>query len=136
MINIPRSIASLHSRLAILVATALVLLACAPSPPGVPSSPASADSANSPSRGPKTLRIGIHLSNEPREGIAGWGAATNVSANDMNFIYHAGLTIQDPSGEVLPWVAQRVPSLENGDWKVAADGSMERDLRSQGQARR
>jgi peptide/nickel transport system substrate-binding protein len=104
----------------------VLLAACAPAQPGASTTaPNPSAPEQSQSRGPKTLRVGIHLSNEPREGIAAWGVVTGVSANDMNFVYHAGLTIQDPAGNIQPWVAQRVPSIENGDWKVAPDGAME-----------
>jgi peptide/nickel transport system substrate-binding protein len=37
----------------------------------------------------------------------------------------AGLTLQDPQGQRLPELAEAVPSVENGLWKVAADGTMD-----------
>jgi peptide/nickel transport system substrate-binding protein len=38
---------------------------------------------------------------------------------------NSGLSQADPGGTLLPVLAERVPSLENGDWKLFADGRME-----------
>src|SRR5262245_21403083 len=38
---------------------------------------------------------------------------------------HAGLSIMDGNGELRPRLAPELPSLENGLWKVSADGTME-----------
>ena len=37
----------------------------------------------------------------------------------------AGLTIQTPEGQRQPELAEAVPTIENGLWKVAADGTMD-----------
>jgi peptide/nickel transport system substrate-binding protein len=38
---------------------------------------------------------------------------------------HQGLTDDDPEGTRLPFLAEAVPSLENGQWKLLADGKMD-----------
>src|SRR5262249_33685911 len=41
------------------------------------------------------------------------------------WMFHAGLTATDNQGNIESRVSARVPSVQNGDWKVASDGSME-----------
>jgi len=40
-------------------------------------------------------------------------------------IVHAGLTHRNDQGVVLPQLAEAVPTIENGGWKVESDGRME-----------
>jgi peptide/nickel transport system substrate-binding protein len=69
--------------------------------------------------------MAMHTSNEPVGSVATWGAPTSVSSNDMNFVYHAGLTTTLPSEQTVPWIAQKVPTISDGDWKLLPDGGME-----------
>jgi len=69
--------------------------------------------------------MAMHTSNEPVGSLATWGAPTTVSSNDMNFIFHAGLTTTQPSETTVPWIARKVPTIADGDWRVFPDGSME-----------
>jgi peptide/nickel transport system substrate-binding protein len=52
-------------------------------------------------------------------GMGGAGTAEFLLA------LHAGLTVYDERGNLLPRIAQSVPSVEDGDWKVFPDGRME-----------
>lgn len=105
-------------RLAAALSLSLLLTACAePAPTG------SGQAGGERARAPKTLRIG--MGNEPTGTLAGWGHATGVGTNDMNFIFHAGLTLYDPASNNVPWIARKAPQIADGDWKVAPDGSME-----------
>jgi peptide/nickel transport system substrate-binding protein len=61
---------------------------------------------------------------EPVDGVVVFSGAGSILAQ-FNWIFHAGLTIYDEHGNLQPRLAQRVPSIEAGDWKVAPDGSME-----------
>ena len=97
----------------------LVVACAAPGQSGGTSGSASQTS------GPKTLRLAMHTSNEPVGSLAGWGASTTVSSNDMNFVFHAGLTTTEPSERTVPWIARKVPSISDGDWKLLPDGGME-----------
>src|SRR5206468_5776536 len=43
----------------------------------------------------------------------------------FHWIFHEGLTIYSLDGNLQPRLAQKIPSIEDGDWKTAPDGSME-----------
>src|SRR5262249_46048267 len=47
------------------------------------------------------------------------------TSNTFDALLHAGLAILDGDGSLRPVLAQDVPTLENGRWKLDADGSME-----------
>jgi peptide/nickel transport system substrate-binding protein len=40
-------------------------------------------------------------------------------------VFHAGLTVYDAQGNLQPQIAQKVPTLEDGDWKLLPEGEME-----------
>jgi peptide/nickel transport system substrate-binding protein len=40
-------------------------------------------------------------------------------------LIHPGLSVKDPAGALRPVLAERMPSLENGLWKLFSDGRME-----------
>jgi len=102
----------------------LLLASCAPaSQPGVaPSNGASPDQG--PAVALKTLRIGMIAGGEPKAGIALFGE-TGTGPPEFTFTYHAGLTVFDPQGSLLPRIAQKVPTIEDGDWQTFPDGRME-----------
>src|SRR5438874_883601 len=103
----------------IVLATA-VLAACAPNSARTTSSDA-APGADQP-RPTKTLRLGV--TQEPKEGVALFSSNGGNGVN-VAFTFHAGLTVYDQQGNVLPNLAQKVPSINDGDWKVLPDGQME-----------
>ena len=43
----------------------------------------------------------------------------------MQFIVNAGLTVYDEQATVQPHIAERLPTIENGDWQTFPDGRME-----------
>src|ERR1041384_7867442 len=100
------------------VALASLLVGCAPQgasrSDGAPSAPAPA--------APKVLRIGTLK--EPSTGIALFAGSSNMSAQPFG-MFHGGLTAVDQQGNEQPRLAAKVPGLDDGDWKVAPDGSME-----------
>jgi peptide/nickel transport system substrate-binding protein len=109
---------TLSSRfIVLLVGAAVFLSACAPTAPR----PDAGSLAVRPSA-PKTLRIGTNR--EPVEGIAVFGGS-GEAGQQHQWTYHAGLTAYDPQGNLLPRLARKIPSLDDGDWKVMSDGSME-----------
>jgi len=61
---------------------------------------------------------------EPRSGLALFGGSGTGSAGP-GLIFHAGLTAYDERGNPTPRLAQKIPSLADGDWKVLPDGTME-----------
>lgn len=59
---------------------------------------------------------------EPKDGgIAFGGGGSNATTP----IFHIGLTVYDDQANLQPLLAQRVPTVQNGDWKIAPDGAME-----------
>lgn len=40
-------------------------------------------------------------------------------------LVHSGLVVRDDKGELIPLLATRVPTLENGQWRLFPDGRME-----------
>lgn len=102
----------------------LLLVSCAPAskPGAAPSIGAPPDQG--PAGDPKTLRSGMIAGEEPQEGIALFGEA-GTGAPEFTFMYHAGLTVFDQQGNLHPWIAQKVPTIEDGDWKTFPDGRME-----------
>lgn len=69
--------------------------------------------------GPKTLRLG--WDREPLTLYTGSGGNTR----EYRDIFSAGLTYVDATGTVQPKLAVKVPTIADGDWKIASDGSME-----------
>ena len=79
----------------------------------------------SPSAAPK--RVMAAIMSEPQ--IVSWklSAGDNVRAglDTVEPLVHAGLSLQDDQGRLQPVLAGEVPSVENGLWRIAADGRME-----------
>jgi len=98
----------------------LVTAACAPTAPGA----RSGESAAAPSTGSKLLQVGITIDAEPREMGLAFG---NISAgaSEPRFMVHSPLTIYDNQAILQPRLVERIPSVENGEWKILPDGKME-----------
>jgi peptide/nickel transport system substrate-binding protein len=99
--------------------------ACAGSPAGtVPSTGGSAPAAERPAAtGPKRITIGIRgtaqvLSGKLNIGNSGLGVA------DLEVVVNSGLTVKDDLDVLHPILAEAVPTVENGLWKVNPDGTM------------
>jgi len=45
--------------------------------------------------------------------------------NELELLVHAGLSVEDDNGNRRPQLAEAVPSIENGLWRVLPDGRME-----------
>lgn len=110
-----------------LAAAAVVLVsACAPTPAPAGQPPAGGDSLAQAS-GPK--RITVAVSSNPSTlrskfpGGSTGGAAAGVDA--LEDLVHAGASRRDDADALFPVLAEAVPSIENGLWKVNADGTME-----------
>ena len=73
--------------------------------------------------GPKTVRIAALR--EPLQGLAPPGGTQHGDRTSVAFIFHSGLTIYDADGKLHPFIAQKIPSLDDGDWQVRPDGQME-----------
>lgn len=101
-----------------LIATLAILItaACAPGPAtsqgqAAPSAPAA----------PKILNLGMVAGEEPKDGGPGYAGGSNATTP----IFHTGLTVYNDQAQLQPMLIQRVPTQQNGDWKIAPDGTME-----------
>jgi peptide/nickel transport system substrate-binding protein len=50
---------------------------------------------------------------------------SGIAGREHYFIFHAPLTAYDSSEQLLARVAEKVPGLQDGDWKLLPDGGME-----------
>jgi peptide/nickel transport system substrate-binding protein len=110
------------------VGLAILLASCAPAPVDRESGSQSA----APSA-PRVLRIGMQAASEPTRGTDGppspapyGGVRPNSSANLEHFMtFHGSLTKFDTASEVIPHLAEKVPTLKDGDWVLLPGGGME-----------
>jgi peptide/nickel transport system substrate-binding protein len=113
-----------------LVLLAMVLTACtATSPAPAPRPAEQADTTSSRPKG--TLRIAWRLEPDnlnPR-------FATGGGAGDFFWVFNSFLTYYDFNGALHPMLARQIPTQENGDWVVNADGTMRTTYRLREQAR-
>ncbi|MPZ13562.1 MAG: hypothetical protein GEU73_03925 [Chloroflexi bacterium] len=86
---------------------------------------ADSSDAASPEDPPKTLRIALQGFQEPKEGLISYGTAGGFGDLEHFLIFHASFTVYDPQGRLAPRLAEKAPSLQDGDWKTTADGRME-----------
>ncbi len=103
-----------------MLALGLLLVACAPGDTAIgPRDGAAIEGIT----GPKAITIGI-LTEFPYIVKYGIGGTINPGP-ERYYTFHNNLTIWSETGEPLPRIAQKVPSLQDGDWKVNPDGTME-----------
>lgn len=110
---------------ALLVACGLaVLLGCAPASPARDSVPGAAPSSPAPAR---TLHLAFQGYHEPNSGITDFGTTSSAGSTNLEhfLLFHASLTITGPQSNVAARLAEKVPSLQDGDWRTLPDGKME-----------
>lgn len=76
---------------------------------------------------PKRIAVAIR-GNPPTLSSTVSGTATTGSipgVADIENLVNAGLTLVDSDGERRGWLADSAPTVENGSWRVAPDGTME-----------
>ncbi len=106
--------------LAPLVVGTLLLLSCAPT-----SNTSGTTSAPSAPVQPKVVIIGLQADREPASPALFGASGSGSSTLEHYFVFHSALTVYDVSGTPIPVMAQKVPSLQDGDWKVLPEGGME-----------
>jgi peptide/nickel transport system substrate-binding protein len=70
---------------------------------------------------PKTLRIASIR--EPISGMV-FGGGGNA-AQQTRWLFHVSLTTRDEQGTLLPLLAEKIPTIDAGDWRFLPDGGME-----------
>lgn len=108
---------------AALLAAGLMLASCLPG--GRAAEPSGAAPGGAPAAGPKVLRVGMTSAKWPKDGLIPFKSAGSTGDPEYAFTFHAGLTAYDPQSALVPRVAQKVPMIRDGDWKVFPDGQME-----------
>lgn len=115
-----------------LVALVLILTAVGCAPPATPTGGIEGPQGRSTS-GPKRVTAGIPatppiLYNALNVGgVGGQGSA-------LQDLVHVGLSAHDPQSNLHPRLAEVVPSLENGLWRLLPDGRMETTWRIRSEA--
>jgi peptide/nickel transport system substrate-binding protein len=101
---------------------AVLLLGCAgPAPSGRTAQ----QGQGTTTRAVKTLRIGMQASNEQPSPAAYGRTGSGSAGQEHFFIFHANLTALDADGELVPRIAEKIPTIADGDWIVRPDGGME-----------
>lgn len=108
-----------------IVVASLVAVGCAPartteSPGNQPATPAFT--------GPKKMVAGMQ--GRPVSGYARLNVNSSERGNsEMAEMMHSSLVVTDPSEAAQPKLAEAVPTVENGLWKILPDGKMETTLK-------
>src|SRR5581483_1551823 len=82
--------------------------------------------AAQPARGPKRI-VAAMMSNPPSisSEIVGAGSGTIQGGDALEDLVNGGLTVVDAHGVLQPQLAEAVPTVGNGLWKVLPDGRMQ-----------
>lgn len=99
---------------------ALLMLACGPA--STASGPTAVGQPAVPA-GPKVLRIGEETEYPY---LIQYGRVPSTDPNpERYYMFHDNLVVFDREGNPVPRMAQKVPTVQDGDWKVNPDGTME-----------
>jgi len=113
---------ALTSRLGLLAILALTVAACAPAQPA--GNAGGGQAAGQAPAGPK--RIVAAIQGNP---VGGYGKLDPNNSEkgkaEVATLLNSVLSIVDPNGVLHPQLAQAVPTVENGNWKLLPDGRME-----------
>ena len=102
----------------------LALAACAPR--GQEAPPSGSPGAGELARQSAPKRIGAAIRGDPHTVYQKLNPRSNIPGiDDLERLVNAGLTVLDPDGVRQPILAEAVPSIENGLWRLFPDGSME-----------
>src|SRR6266545_4652182 len=106
------------------IAATMLLAGCAA--PGRGTTPPPGGEARPAAAALKRISVGI-LGNPYTlsQAINTGGTGSVRGVGETEKIIHAGLVIRDGDGRLQPELAEAVPTLENGNWRLSADGGME-----------
>lgn len=120
--SVETSAPTLGGALALLAGLTMLLgAACAPGSGQGPRQ----DAASGGSTAPKVLRMGFGADDEPTTDFRIAYGSIGAGGTETRYLLNSPLTIYDDQNNLHPRLAQRVPTLENGDWSVTPDGRME-----------
>lgn len=102
------------------LAVAIAATACAGPTPGREAGSGEASRASAPKR------ITAAISGDPHTLYQKLNPSSTVrGVEELESLVHAGLSIKDTQSALHPRLAEAVPSLDNGLWRLFPDGSME-----------
>ncbi len=103
---------------------ALVGSACASG--GQRSQTADPDATSARVSAPKRIAVGIMIEPQAfRSQLSRSSLGSIPGSQELEQLVNAGLTIADSQGKLQPELAEAVPTVENGMWRVFPDGRME-----------
>jgi len=112
----------------IVVAAAMLVVACAPGPPPAREAAPAPGSPAAPARRSVVIAFPV----EPPTVEPSMGAG--LGNREMSSMTSAFLAILGPGDEPLPYLAEELPSIEKGSWRLLPDGQMETTYRLRPQA--
>jgi peptide/nickel transport system substrate-binding protein len=102
----------------------VIVSGCAPAAPQ-PSGGGASPAEQRPSA-PKRITVGIMIEPQAfRTQLSRSSLGSIPGSQELEQLVNAGLTIADSQGKLVPELAEAVPTVENGLWKVFPDGRME-----------
>jgi peptide/nickel transport system substrate-binding protein len=110
-------------RLVVIVSLVTVLAACAPAQTDGPSQ---AGRSPAPPQTPK--RVVAAMRGVPLalfDPLTSSGGGQQPGSAEMSGLANVGLTVEDDTGGRLPVLVESTPTVDNGLWRVSADGRME-----------
>jgi peptide/nickel transport system substrate-binding protein len=120
--------------LSLIVILGLFIAACAPTNPGSTGGAASGSGPSVPS-GPKRITAALAGAPPTLNTQINPTAPSIPGHNELEQLVNSGLTLVDDKGTLLGLLAHEIPTVENGHWRVAADGRMETTWRLRSTAR-
>lgn len=111
------------------------LVGCAPAPQLAPEAPGAPETAGAASL--KRIVVGIRGSpaTPNRQVSLAGGTGQAPGADELEQLVNTRLGMVDPQGNVRPYLAASIPSVEDGTWVVLPDGGMETRWRIRPEAR-
>jgi peptide/nickel transport system substrate-binding protein len=104
--------------------TALLLVLGCAGPTATPDGAESRVPSNAPASAPK--RITVAVAGEPHTLYQKLNPQSTVRGiEELEQLVHTGFTTTNATGVLVPQLAEAVPSIENGLWRVLDDGRME-----------
>lgn len=123
-----RSVRGRMARTLTTAALSLLVTACAGVGPPSAATGASRQGDSEPQAAGGARRITIGINGTPltlNNSLNSAGGGNQAGGATLQALVHAGLAHQDPQGNWQPQLAEAVPSLENGLWKILPDGRMQ-----------
>src|SRR6187401_1856705 len=108
----------------ILLLVAVLAAGCSSTSPSAPANTGSGNSNSAAAPSGQPRRVTAVLRGNPftlSEAINADGSGSVPGIQDLQELFHAGLGVEDDQGNLRPRLAEELPTVENGKWKVLPD---------------